>query len=156
MNPNAKQAWANFLLSDSDSEDEEDEDWEDEEEIILNADGSVRQVKRWDYSRGPKEEKKSNPWEVCKYLILYRHERVNEPTSRQGKKFRRKFRLPYPVFVELVEVCKETGEPCFCYAVVTITGEYSIPLELKIMSALRVLAVGCSFDAVADMDEFYV
>ena len=47
MNPIAQQERRKFLLSDSDSDSEDEEDevfGGEEEEIILNADGSVRKV----------------------------------------------------------------------------------------------------------------
>jgi len=33
-----------------------------DEEIFRNKDGSIRQVNRTDYSRGPKKNKGNNPW----------------------------------------------------------------------------------------------
>ncbi|KAG5190791.1 hypothetical protein JKP88DRAFT_266780 [Tribonema minus] len=52
-----------------------------------------------------------------------------DPTSREAKKFRRRFRLPYPMFKELVALVREKGWlPC---ADADVAGRPCIPLELK-------------------------
>lgn len=119
-------------------------------EPLLNKDGSARQVNRENYSRGPKTPKIGNPWETCKYLLLIEHPDTSDPSTRKGKEFRRKIRMPLQVFRDIVQMCRETGEQAFNYNERVIGGGYSIPLELKVLSALRVLACGAGFDLVAD------
>ena len=55
------------------------------------------------------------------------------------------------MFLKIVQMCRDTGEPVFNYAVVDCTGQPSIPLELKVLSALRILACGLKFDDAADI-----
>ncbi|KAG5188752.1 hypothetical protein JKP88DRAFT_303622 [Tribonema minus] len=63
-----------------------------------------------------------------------------DPTSREAKKFRRRFRLPYPMFKELVALVREKGWlPC---ADADVAGRPCIPLELKVHCTL--VAHGCS------------
>ena len=139
------------ILFFSDGSDEE----LDEINQILNADGSIRQNKRLDYSRSAKRNKSENPWETTKYLRLYRHRNINDPTSVEGKEFRAKFRLPYPVFVYAVSECRKTEDKLFNYPEKhPISHEWNIPLELKIMCVLRILGCGLGFDAAADMCGF--
>lgn len=118
--------------------------------LLFNADGSLRKVNRTDYSRRKKDKKVGNPWETCKYLRLIRDPDVNDPTSPKGKEFRAKFRTPFPVYEVIVQMCRDTGERAFNYAETCVNGEYSIPLELKLLAAIRVLACGSGFDLVAD------
>mmetsp|Transcript_26004 Transcript_26004/g.43321 ORF Transcript_26004/g.43321 Transcript_26004/m.43321 type:complete len:94 (+) Transcript_26004:44-325(+) len=54
-------------------------------EIIHNADGSIRKVNRVDYSRGIKREKAENPWRSYSYLILLTNPATADPRTRSGK-----------------------------------------------------------------------
>ena len=119
-------------------------------EVLLNNDGSARKVNRMDYSRRQKAKKPGNPWEICNYLKLIRHADTHDPTSPQGKEFRAKFRVPLPIFEDIVKMLRDTNEPEFNYQENCVGGEYSIPLELKTLAALRVLACGAGFSLVSD------
>ena len=66
--------------------------------LRYNADGSIQRRKRDDYTRGPKRIKSDQPWDTCPWLILIVDPTTADPSSRNGKEFRRKFRVPYPVF----------------------------------------------------------
>lgn len=68
-----------------------------------------------------------------------------------GKEFRRKFRLPFPVFTRMVQMCRDTQDAEFNYAERMVTGEWSIPLEMKILSVLRCLCSGIQFMDVAEL-----
>ena len=69
------------------------------------------------------------------------------PSSKYGKQFRRRFRLPWQAFKDIVNLHREehdfhegrdaVGRPC-------------VPLELKILGVLRVLGRGYTFDDVAE------
>jgi hypothetical protein len=141
-----RKTWIHNMIGRSDM----DVDEEEEDEPVLNADGSVRKVKRLDYSRRRKDKKPGNPWQICRYLLLIRDPTTNDPTSPKGKEFRAKFRTPFPVFEDIVKMCRDSGEHVFNYAEKCVGGEHSIPLELKLLAALRVLACGSGFDLVAD------
>ena len=66
---------------------------------IMNKDVTVRKVRRFDYSRGEKKLKPNvNPWEIVPWLIDLSNPNIRDPSKREGKEFRRKFRVPYPVF----------------------------------------------------------
>jgi hypothetical protein len=62
---------------------------------------SGRKPKRNDYSRGAKRPKMADPWD-CHWLQLISNPDVRDPSSRMGKEFRRKFRVPFPTFEMIV------------------------------------------------------
>ena len=65
-----------------------------------------------------------------------------DPNTRAGKYFRRRFRVPYLVYVQILEMCREAN---------LFSEHYnSCPLELKLLSALRLLDRGGPFDAAYD------
>ena len=68
--------------------------------------------------------------------------------SRRGNKFRRRFRVPYQIFVDICSSLMKEGwyTPGFAR-----NGWPKIDVELLILEALRVLAAGCSFDLVKDL-----
>ena len=123
---------------------------------VRNQDGSVRKVKRADYSRGRKRIKTRNPWTDIYWLGLIGDPTTNDPNSRNGKEFRRMFRTPFPVFEDIVYKCRATGEPIFNYESKIICGEVTIPLELKILFVLRVLAGGLLIKDAAEMTNRFI
>lgn len=72
----------------------------------------------------------------------------------QNKMFQRRFSVPISMFKDIVEESrlwvldngKTLGEPG-----ADCTGVEGVPLELKILGALRMSAKGCSFDAIAEL-----
>lgn len=81
---------------------------------------------------------------------LLEHENVGDPTTKEGRSFRRRFRIPHPLFVKLVQVvrhaewdgiipreCDSAGRPC-------------APIELKLLAWLRVLGRGECFDSCSE------
>jgi hypothetical protein len=116
--------------------------------------GRPRRRRRIDYSRSEKAPKNDNPWDTVPWLRALRNERVNDPKTREGKEFRRKFRVPFPVFEKIVTMCRETDEPEFNVSDRLIGGKPSIPLELKILSVLRILAGGLTFKDGAELTCF--
>ena len=71
-----------------------------------------------------------------------------------NKQFRRRFSVPFSMFKEIVEEArdwiglngKKLGE-----RVTDCVGVLGVPLELKVLGALRMSAKGCSFDAIAEL-----
>ena len=114
-------------------------------DAFYKKDGTISKRRRSDYSRGPKTKKSDDPWATVPFLQLVSDPNVDDPSHRQGKEFRRLFRIPFLVFKELLHHCKETGDPIFCYPEYHFTGESNIPIELKIFAVLRVLAGGLMF-----------
>ena len=59
-------------------------------------------------------------------------------TSRNGKKFIKKFRLPYRLFTELCTICREHhlfGND------MDATGQSATPIEIKLLGILRTLGI---------------
>jgi hypothetical protein len=74
---------------------------------------------------------------------------LNNPRSKLSKLFRRRFRVPYPVFLRLVADAGErfpSGVPDTC-------GRKGLPLECKILGWLRTLGRASCFDDVAELSE---
>jgi len=64
---------------------------------------------------------------------LLRHHDIHNPRSVEGKRFRRRFRLPFPLFEYFVDICIR-------YNIFDMTNKSPIPIQLKIMACLRILA----------------
>ena len=124
-----------------------------ENPLGFNKDGSVKTVNRLDYSRGPKRVKVEDPWVNLLYLQLLEESSVSDPQSRDGQEFRKRFRVPYPVFQRIVKLCKDTDEEAFNYSEIDAVKQSSIPLELKILSVLRVLGAGLKFLETSDLTD---
>jgi hypothetical protein len=74
---------------------------EGDDRILYNKDGTICQRNRTDYSRSKKRVKSEKPWHVNRWLQLISHEDISNPSSREGKEFRQKFRTPFPVFIDI-------------------------------------------------------
>ena len=73
---------------------------------------------------------------------------IRDDDSRLGKKFRRRFRVPFQVFVE---ICQDVEHLNGERAKVDNAGRETVPLELLVLACLRVLGSGCTFDAVEEL-----
>lgn len=77
------------------------------------------------------------------------NDRMKDPGDRKGGKlFRRRFRVPYPLFEQIVAMTREAGwftEQSNC------TRIPGAPLELKILAVLRVIGRGYCFDGVEEL-----
>ena len=73
---------------------------------------------------------------------------VANPTSAPGKLFRRRFRVPYPVFQDLMEMAQQLGFPKLPISAAKVEG---IPLELQVLGVLRVLGRGTCFDGIEEL-----
>lgn len=97
--------------------------------------------------RHRKRRKKSSPkadfWQTLWGQTLT-HPNVNNPKSREGKQFRRRFRLPYPLFRYLVTLCKDLNifDSVYCS---------SIPVEAKVLGCLRILGRDACADGVNEI-----
>lgn len=85
------------------------------------------------------------PWHRD-YMNAGLRDRVNSLIYRD---FRREFRIPVPMFDSLVEELRAANLPWARDENTPRSGAQPIPLALKVMSALRVLAVGIPFGALA-------
>jgi len=77
---------------------------------------------------------------------LIRNPNVKDASSYHGKLFRRRFRVPYPVFEHLVDVCEE-------YNIFEIKrkDKVLIPISIKLLCCLRMLGRGNCADDIAEM-----
>jgi hypothetical protein len=67
-----------------------------------------------------------------------------EPTSFTAKKFRRRFRVPYPLFADVImPLCREHG--------ILRTERERIPLEFKVLAALRMLGRDSCSDSISEL-----
>ena len=66
---------------------------------------------------------------------MLQHPSINDPTSKIGNLFRRRFRVPYSLFKEvIVEECKRVN-----LFGVQYESKTRIPIEFKILMSLRIL-----------------
>ncbi len=71
---------------------------------------------------------------------MLRDPRLQDPDSFENKKFRRRFRIPYRLFVDvLVPLCAQRD-------VFRVKSNSTIPLEFRLLIALRILGRGCTAD----------
>ena len=122
----------------------------------LTSDGlGVRKVRREDYARGPKTKKcKEDPTTNLKWMIWISDERIRDPATKEAKRFRKLFRIPFPIFEAIVASCRSSGYAIFNYAKTDCCGEFSVPLEVKILFCLRVLAGGMKINDAAELTQF--
>jgi hypothetical protein len=110
---------------------------EDGVNLIRNKDGSIKKRKRDNYDRCAKRQKPNHPENTNLYMLLISHPNVSDPSSSQGKQFRKMFRTPYPVFTKIVDLCRAIPGKVFNYGPKGACGELSIPLEIKVLTVLR-------------------
>ena len=77
---------------------------------------------------------------------LLRSDKVNDPTSWEGKKFRLRFRVLYPLFKKLVCLCSKPELNIFK----TIRESY-IPIEFKILVSLRIFGRDTDSDTASEL-----
>lgn len=88
-------------------------------------------------------------YEASDWGRMLTNDRMKNPLDRKGGKlFRRRFRVPHPIFIKIVEMTRAAGwfsEKPNC------AGQRGAPLELKILAVLRVLGRGYCFDGVEEL-----
>ena len=85
-----------------------------------------------------------SPWGV---MLRERKDELNDPTTDLSKKFRLRFRVPYPIFVRILSWTKEWHEHNSSDA----ARRMRIPTELKLLGVLRVLGRGTCFDGIEEL-----
>jgi hypothetical protein len=73
---------------------------------------------------------------------------IENQDSRRGKKFRRRFRVPYCIFIE---ICKDIERINGVRRETDRAGDKTIPIGLLVLAALRILGSGCTFEAVEEL-----
>ena len=101
--------------------------------------GTRKGTKRW-----PLGNYKETIW----WKMIHTGE-VKDPTSKVGKLFRKRFRIPFPVFTQIMErVCREEWFP---ETERQLQSKNWIPLELKVLGFFRVLGRGVGFNDIAEI-----
>ena len=75
-------------------------------------------------------------------------DRIEDDTSWLGKKFRRRFRVPYSVFRE---ICQDINRVMGERRCTDRSGSPTVPVDVLILGSLRVLGSGCTFDAIEEL-----
>lgn len=84
------------------------------------------------------------------WKMLTQHgEALKVPTSNAAKLFRIRFRVPYPIYEELLAESRNWYDKNPCDA----AGRDAVPLELKILGALRILGRACCFDGIFELTD---
>ena len=74
---------------------------------------------------------------------------IHDETSNLGKKFRRRFRVPYCIFQEIVSSVKQVNSlPDFK---VQASGAEGVHICLLVLGSLRALGSGCTFDLIEEL-----
>lgn len=105
-------------------------------DYVKEADGKRRRMRLNHYNVNKEEELWSTPWGR---MLNDPDLRVN--TSSNAKRFRRRFRVPYSVFLYIVQRCKEAK----------MLEGVKIPLEFRLLIALRILGRGICADDIYDI-----
>lgn len=88
-------------------------------------------------------------YETSTWGRLLTNPRFQDPTDRKGgQQFRRRFRVPYPVFLEIVKMTRDSE---WFSEGLDAVGIKAAPLELKVLAVLRVLGRGYCFDGVEEL-----
>ena len=98
------------------------------ENLLENLEDSTDTFKRRRTVRDTTKEFWESPWGT-----LLNHPNVDNPQTVEGKRFRRRFRLPHPLYNYLVELCVR-------YNIFDMKNKSPIPIELKVLACLRILA----------------
>eukprot|EP00961_Rhodomonas_salina_P007304 98627-Rhodomonas_salina.1 len=99
-------------------------------------------------SKPGKKKKQAGDYKLTIWWKLIHHPDVRDPQTRCAKLFRQRFRLPFPMFEDLMARIRAKNwwreDP---------TNKKFIPLELKVLGALRVLGRGVHFDDIAELTD---
>jgi hypothetical protein len=82
---------------------------------------------------------------------MLRDPALKSPGSKLARKFRRRFRVPYPLFLLLLEELKSDTDGGWDNKDATGLEGRKVPLEIKLLAALRALGRGEVFDTLAEI-----
>lgn len=89
------------------------------------------------------------PWEDTAWMRMLAHDNMQDDDSIEACSFRLRFRVPYPLFLHLVEITRAAG--ILACGDTDAAGRPAAPLELKILAILRILGRGVKFDDAAEL-----
>ena len=129
-------SFKDLYLSEDDSSDDEDE-------------GCSRRARRSVKTKQDPSMRYNSQFFLT-YLSQEAFERkVDDDTSHLGKKFRRRFRVPYCIFQDICTDIKlhglhEEGKK-------DASGSEAVSIELLVLGSLRLVGSGCTFDAIEEL-----
>ena len=82
-------------------------------------------------------------------LLRDKREELPDPCSRAARRFRLDFRLPYPVFLQLVQAAQQ--HRWLYTADHDAARRPAIPIELELLAVLYLLSSGCALRTVASL-----
>ena len=88
-------------------------------------------------------------WDDSMWANMLQDDRCRDPCSPQGKSFRNRFRVPYPKFEEICWKLKESGK--FMKQEKDCCNQTTVPLEILVLGALRVLGRGLCMDDISEL-----
>jgi hypothetical protein len=104
--------------------------------------------------QGPRDRPTRLPTSQTKWWRMIKSEHVRDPRHREGKRFRKRFRVSFNRFVGLVDDARSwvdtAGRPVFARPL-SVNDARTIFVEVKVLMALRWIATGNDFDSIAEM-----
>jgi hypothetical protein len=99
------------------------------------------EIKRRNSTNWRSVDYSTTPW-----MRMINNPQINDSTTREGKRFRRRFRLPFPVFEYIVELCKERN-----IFEIKNYERITIPIEIKVLICLRIFSRGECLDTLYEL-----
>ena len=101
----------------------------------------VKKRRRFTYGR-------SDHYFTSDWWRLLHADDLNDPRSNNNKIFRRRFRVPVPIFHQIVAMAVQLG---FEMQPVDAIGQRGVPLQIQILGVLRVLGRDTCFDGIEEL-----
>jgi hypothetical protein len=89
-------------------------------------------------------------WESSTWGLMLKDPSIKDPTKQEGQLFRRRFRVPYPIYEDLLNICNNSDELGKKQAI-DCCGFPSVPISILLLGTLRILGRGITFDGVAEL-----
>ena len=106
----------------------------------------VEEINQSDPEQEPKQRKKRKIVDYKQsywYTEYLTDQTYRDPGHKNGKLFRRRFRIPFVVFEKLLKILKDSNK--FEKAEFDCCGQPAAPLELLLLGTLRVLCCNIKF-----------
>ena len=133
----------------------ESDDSDDDEDIIMmmilmeeNTDSEDDHGESTAYRASyPRPDYHSSYW-----FKMLQDEKIQNPSTKEGLQFRRRFAVPHGVFLSLAASAKKWFGTCE----EDCAGRKAVPIELKVLGSLRLIAKGWHFDAIAELSGMHL
>jgi hypothetical protein len=111
----------------------------------------LQQAKRRKRETKPRAKREDVNYRDTVWFRMLLKADISDPESRTGKLFRRRFRLPYALFQDhLAELRSDSGMEWESRDATGLVGRV-VPLELKVLGALRIMGRSWVFDDVSEV-----